>query len=70
MSEVKYEIMSDFGVKSKKCMGGCIKNEYELIDIYNDCLQTFDLFEELTNIKVNKEFTNKKQILNEMLFFI
>ncbi|CAO1441780.1 unnamed protein product [Diamesa serratosioi] len=52
MSEVKYEIMSDCEVKSKKCMGGCIKNEYELIDIYNDCLQTDDLFEELTNIKI------------------
>ncbi|CAO1434080.1 unnamed protein product [Diamesa hyperborea] len=52
MSEVKYEIMSDYGVISKKCMGGCIKNEYELIDIYNDCLQTDDLFEELTNIKI------------------
>lgn len=58
--------MSEFGVKSKKCMGGCVKNEYELIDIYNDCLQTDDLFEELTNIKVNKEFSHEKQIVYEM----
>lgn len=70
MSEVKYEIMSDFGVKSKKCMGGCIRNEYELIDIYNDCLQTDDLFEDLTNIKVNKESTYKPQTLYELLFFV